>query len=93
MLIENEHLTQAMQAWARAGAVSLLVLGVGYFLNQRLVFSPGSGWIRFLPVGIMALGGLAIGYILVRFILIMRNRVHLRQRIEHCRNAIRNLGA
>lgn len=93
LLLEQEHLTHAMRVWARAGFVSLLVLGVGYFLNQHLVFSPGSGWIRLLPVGTMLLGGLAAGYILVRFILIMRNRANLKQRIERCRDAIRNLGA
>lgn len=93
LLLEREHLTQSMRVWARAGFVSLLVLGVGYFLNQHLVFSPGSSWIRFLPAGSMLLGGLALSYFMVRFILIMRTRAHLKQSIERCRDTIRNLGA
>lgn len=93
LLINLEQVNQAFLAWARAGFVSLLVLGVGYFLNRHLVFAPGSGWLRFLPQGIMALGGLAAGYILVRWILEMRKRAHLQQQIEHCRGIIRTLGA
>lgn len=93
LLVAFEHLTQSMQAWARAIFVSLLVLGVGYFLNQRIVFSACADWIRFLPAGIMVLGGLSIGYVLVRFTLEARKRTHLRQQIERCRDTIRNLGA
>ena len=93
LLIGLGQINQALQAWARAGFVSLLVLGVGYFLNRHLIFAPGSGLIRFLPLGVMALGGLAFGYILVRSTLEFRKRAHLLQQIEHCRNIIRTMGA
>lgn len=93
LLIGLGQINQALQAWARAGFVSLLVLGVGYFLNRHLIFAPGSGLIRFLPLSVMALGGLAFGYILVRWTLEFRKRAHLLQQIERCRDIIRTLGA
>ena len=93
LLISLRQLTQTLQAWARAAFVSLLVLGVGYFLNRHLIFEPGAGWIRFMPPGIMALGGLSIGYILVRSTLEFRKRAHILQQIERCRNIIRTMGA
>ncbi len=93
LLIRHEQLSKSLYERARAFFVSLLAFGMGYFLQRWLVFSPDSGWLRYLPVGLMILGGLAMTYILVRTALLLRQRARLNQEIERCREAIRNLGA
>jgi hypothetical protein len=93
LLINLEQTSKALQARTRAFFVSLLVVGLGYFLQQWLVFSPDSGWIRLLPAGAMLLGGLAMIYVLTRTVHLVRQRAQLNRQIERCREAIRNLGA
>jgi len=93
LLTEMGQISQALQARGRAAFISLLVFGMGYFLNRWLIFPPDSGWIRFLPVAVMVLGVLAFIYILVRAFLLVRHRNLVNQQIEQCRDAIRNLGA
>lgn len=93
LLIQHEQLSKSLTDRIRVNFISLLVFGIGYFLKRWLIFTPESGWIRFLPDGLMVLGGLALAYILARTILLLRQRARLIQEIERCREAIRNLGA
>lgn len=93
LLINLEQITRALQARTRVLFVSLLVVGLGYFLHRWLIFSPDAGWIRLLPAGAMLLGGLAMVYILARTTFLLRQRTQLIRQIEQCREAIRNLGA
>jgi chaperonin cofactor prefoldin len=92
LLIGLDQLSQALQARARAIFISLLVFGLGYFLNRWLVFGPASSLFNFLPFFIMLLGGLALIYLAIRTLLLLRQRRQLNQQIEHCREAIRKLG-
>lgn len=92
LLIGLEQLSRALQARARALFISVLVFGLGYFLRRWLVFSPESGLIRYLPIAIMLLGGLALIYVLARTLVLLRQRRQLNQEIERCREAIRKLG-
>ncbi|GAP13484.1 hypothetical protein LARV_01238 [Longilinea arvoryzae] len=92
LLIKLGQLSATLKERTRVIFVSLLVFGMGYFLRRWLVFTPDSGWIRFLPDGLMILGGLALIYISARTILLLRQRAQLNREIERCREDIRNLG-
>jgi hypothetical protein len=92
LLAEMGQISQALQARGRAIFISLVVIGLGYFLNRWLIFPPNSGWIRYLPLAVMTLGGLAFLYTLARAFLLVRQRNEVNQQIEQCRQAIRNLG-
>ncbi|HWQ03775.1 MAG TPA: hypothetical protein VN452_00305 [Longilinea sp.] len=91
LLAEMGQISQALQARGRAVFISLLVFGLGYFLNRWLIFTPDSGWIRYLPVAVMVLGGLGFLYTLTRTILLIQQRNQVNQQIEQCREAMRNL--
>ena len=93
LLAELGQILQAIQARGRAIFISLLVTGLGYFLQRWLIFPPDSGWIRYLPLTVMVLGGAAFLYTLVRTFLLVRQRNQVNQQIEQCREAIRNTGA
>jgi len=94
LLIQQGQLASGLQSRTRAIFISLVVFGLGYFFKRWLIFTADSVWIlRNLPAGMMVLGGLALIYILVRTILLLRQRAKLNQQIERCREAIRNLGA
>ena len=92
LLAEMGQISQALQSRGRVVFISLLVFGLGYFLNRWLFFTPDSGWIRYLPVAVMVLGALAFLYTLVRTVLLVRQRNQINQQIENCREAIRNQG-
>lgn len=92
LLVELGQISQALQARGRAIFISLLVFGLGYFLNRWLIFTPDSGWIRYLPVAVMVLGALAFLYTMVRTLLLVRQQNQVNQQIDQCRAALRNPG-
>ncbi len=93
LLASLEQVSDALRSRARAVFVSLVVFGLGYFLERWLIFAPPVAWMRYLPIAIMLLGGLAILYVAVRLILLLRWRRQLIHQIERCRDAIRKLGS
>lgn len=78
---ERARFSRQILEHARLMFTSMAVFGFGFFLNKVLIFSPNSGWIRYLPDGVMLIGAGVFAWALVQVILVSRKRATLERGI------------
>ena len=74
---QRARLSSQIVQHARLMVTSLAVFGFGFFISRVFIFSPNSGWIRFLPAGVMLVGAGVFTWALVQVIQANRKRAEL----------------
>ena len=88
LVVSMNQINQRIQENGRILLTSLLVFGFGFFLSRVLIFSAGSGFIRYLPAGLIAIGAAAFFFSLYRLVSLLGQRSSLEDSIRRYRDRI-----